>query len=407
MELSFQNSVVNKALMMSLYLLFIIALIANGSIAARPCPCSDASLCKNVQTNYSKELYGFIGGGNSQRNDSTQYNWTYVTALANKDEYTNGTGMDQVMCTAHSHNVRMIYQNKASLPFTDNITIQMEWIQHLFDTVTELFYDGVTFDYEGSMLWTDPQSKQYTTLVNLTTQYFHKHLPGSTISVCVPFEAYLQWGREYDYYGLAQASDYLYIMGYDTNGQIWDGQCIARAVSPIMNIQRGVQSYLNLQIDPSKLILGVPWYGKYNVCIYDELENGLQSKYCPLIPKDNKGVNCSNGNNDKSGTSEISYATIMHNVYTQPINVSEIRWDDTQKSSYYNYVGKHEDKNTTLNQVWYDDVQSLIYKYSYAKSMNLRGLGPFQFGDLIEDKNDPTEKERAQQMWAAFDTFFA
>eukprot|EP01083_Nonionella_stella_P245933 854413_1 len=58
------------------------------------------------------------------------------------------------------------------------------------------------------------------------------------------------------------ASDYLYIMDYDANTQIWDSQCIARANAPYEITQRGVQSYLNLGIDPSKLILGVPWYGK-------------------------------------------------------------------------------------------------------------------------------------------------
>ena len=125
-----------------------------------------------------------------------------------------------------------------------------------------------------------------------------------------------------------------------------------------------------------------------------------------MMPKNNKGVNCSNGNNDKSGTSELAYAGIMNTVFMQKNNVSEIRWDNTQKTHFYNYVGKHEDPNTTLNQVWYDDADSLMYKYSYAKSMNLRGLGPFQFGDLIYDPKDPLEQERAQEMWSAFDVFF-
>ena len=123
--------------------------------------------------------------------------------------------------------------------------------------VESLHYDGVAFDYEGSMLWNTVQSYQYTQLVNTTTQYFHKMLPGSTISVCVAFEAYLNYGRQYDYYGLAYSSDYLYIMDYDTQAQIWDSQCIAKANAPYQSMQRGVISYLNLQIDPSRLILGI------------------------------------------------------------------------------------------------------------------------------------------------------
>ena len=193
-------------------------------------------------------------------NDSTQYNWTYTTALAVKEDSVNGPGMDDVMCAAHSNGVRMILWGAKGMPFTDNIDVQMQWIEQVFNETISLHYDGLTFDYEGCMIWTDVQSQQYTQIVNLTAQYFHKHLPGSTISVCVPFMAYLMGCRQYDYVGLAQSIDYLYIMGYDTNGQIWDGQCMARAVSPIMNIQRGVQSYLNLQIPPSKLILGIYFF---------------------------------------------------------------------------------------------------------------------------------------------------
>ena len=41
------------------------------------------------------------------------------------------------------------------------------------------------------------------------------------------------------------------------NTQIWDSQCMARANSGYLTTQRGVQSYLNLGIDPSQLILGM------------------------------------------------------------------------------------------------------------------------------------------------------
>eukprot|EP01083_Nonionella_stella_P212370 767043_1 len=115
----------------------------------------------------------------------------------------------------------------------------MTWIKNVFQTVTALHYDGVTFDYEGAMLWNQPQSAQYVNLINLTTQYFHQHLPGSTTSVCVPFDAFLQWGRQYDYYNLALAADYLYIMDYDSQTQIWKGPCVAAAVSPYENTKRG------------------------------------------------------------------------------------------------------------------------------------------------------------------------
>ncbi len=306
-------------------LISLIVIYISSTCHAAACPCKDASLCNNIKINYTKELYGFIGGGHSQYNDTSQYNWTYTTAFAVNHANTNMTGMNETMCTAHSHGVRMILWGYPGMPFTNDNETQMNWIKNLFNLVKYLNYDGVTFDYEGTMLWNDPKDAQYVSLVNRTTQYFHENLPGSTISVCVAFQAYLQWGRQYDYYWLAQASDYLYIMGYDTNGQIWDGQCIARAVSPIMNIQRGVQSYLNLGIDPFKLILGIPWYGKINQCIMDEMDGGITGKFCPIVPKDNKGVNCSNGG--WHANPEQSYAEIMSIDCNGKNNVTEIRWD--------------------------------------------------------------------------------
>ena len=144
--------------------------------------------------------------------------------------------------------------------------------------------------------------------------------------------------------------------------------------------------------------LGVPWYGKINQCIVEDMDGGITGKICPIIPSDNKGVNCSNAN------PEQSYAEIMSIDCNGKNNVTEITWDETSKTHYCNYwFGGHQ--NETLMQVWYDGPESLIEKYQYAKSMGLRGLGPFQFGDVIWD-NSVEEKARAQQMWSAFDAFY-
>ena len=212
------------------------------------------------------------------------------------------------------------------------------------------------------------------------------------------FSAYLEWGRQYDYYTLSISSDYLYIMDYDINTQIFDSQCMARANSPYLTTQRGIESYLNLKINPSNLILGIPWYGKQWPCLADEMDVIPTGKFCPVHPENARGVNCS----DKVAN-EISYSAIMNIVYVSKSNVTEIRWDDTQKSPFINVPDKHH--NTTVFQYWWDNPLSLKYKYEYAKSMNLRGLGPFQFGDLIYDNSDD-EKERAKQMWSTFDYFF-
>eukprot|EP01084_Bolivina_argentea_P125829 222886_1 len=364
------------------------------------CPCSDTSLCNNIQKYYPKELYGFAGGSNANISDPSNYNWTYLTSLVVLASATNNSAMDQFMCTAHKNGVRLIYWIPGKFPFTDDNNVTMTWIKNVFQTVTALHYDGVTFDYEGAMLWNQPQSAQYVNLINMTTQYFHTNLPGSTVSICVPFTAYLEWGRQYDYYNLAKASDYLYIMDYDVQTQIFDSQCIAKAVSPFETTQRGVGSYLNLGINASKLILGIPWYGRQWECIVDEMDGGPTSKYCPVVPTEQRGVNCTGVNHQNQ---EIPYAGTMNRVFTQKWNITAIRWDDIMKTHFVNIYGHNQ--NTSMMQIWYDDPESLSYKYQYAKSKNLRGVGPYQFGDLIFEHSSD-EKERAMQMWAALDNFF-
>lgn len=39
------------------------------------------------------------------------------------------------------------------------------------------------------------------------------------------------------------------------------GRCIASANSPLDTVRRGVQQWIDLGVTPSKLILGLPWYG--------------------------------------------------------------------------------------------------------------------------------------------------
>merc|ERR1712154_430738 len=144
-------------------------------------------------------------------------------------------------------------------------------------------------------------------------------MPGSTISICVPFDAYLEWGRQYDYAALAEASDYLYIMDYDVQTQMYSSQCMAKAVSPYYTTERGVQSYLNLGINASKLILGIPWYARQYECIEDEMES-LTSAYCPIVPNEARGVNCSS--TAQHDDQELSYAVAMNRVLTQHWNIT-------------------------------------------------------------------------------------
>ena len=98
----------------------------------------------------------------------------------------------------------------------------------------------------------------YTEIVRRTTDRLHEVSPGSQTSVCVAWSPDDIDGRAYDVVGLANASDLLYVMSYDTRSQIFD-RCIASANSPASRARYGLQRYLDLGISPKKLILGTPY----------------------------------------------------------------------------------------------------------------------------------------------------
>ncbi|GIL58479.1 hypothetical protein Vafri_13605 [Volvox africanus] len=103
------------------------------------------------------------------------------------------------------------------------------------DLARSYWYDGINFDYElpakiGSVL-----SRNYTQLVRDTSAAFKKLNPYAKVSVDVPWAAFGNDDRDYDYMGLAAAADRLFVMSYDMQAQIF-GRCAAAANSPLPQV---------------------------------------------------------------------------------------------------------------------------------------------------------------------------
>lgn len=181
-------------------------------------------------------------------------------------------------------------------------------------------------------------------------------------------------------------------MDYDTQSQIFAGPCIASANAPIAGMIRGVERYLQLGIDRRKLILGVPWYGYRYPCL-----NGTESNatYCPIRQVPFRGINCS----DAAGV-EIPYTKILEvakNMTDQERKeTGGIRRDEYMDAAYMNCV-----YNGTVYQYWFDDTKSIRDKFSWARSMQIGGVGPYTFDDL-DPMKFPTE---TQEMWSTFDAY--
>ena len=106
-------------------------------------------------------------------------------------------------------------------------------------------------------------------------------------------------GRGYDYAALAKYADQgkadcvsechsvsvaVFVMSYDEQSQMWGGgRCEARPNSPLIQTFSGVRKYLQLGVPPTKLILGLPWYGYRYPCLGKALFSPLPS--LPLLPR--------------------------------------------------------------------------------------------------------------------------
>ena len=125
---------------------------------------------------------------------------------------------DDVRQIAKKNNVRL-YQD-SHLPDQKDWTDASKreaFAQKKLQQVQQNKLDGVLFDYEGNNLSAD-EKKGYTLLAQAVTKALAP--VNATIFVCVGGRPSLEW-RNYDYKGLADNSEFLFIMAYDMH--FWDG----------------------------------------------------------------------------------------------------------------------------------------------------------------------------------------
>jgi Di-N-acetylchitobiase len=134
-------------------------------------------------------------------------------------------------------------------------------------------------------------------------------------------------------------------------------------------------------------------YGYQYPCLEGTL---TRDRYCPIRLVPFRGVDCS----DAAGW-EVPFANLMDEFYrqnsTQPLNR-----DFYMDASYFNSQKEGKDGTMVVHQSWFDDPTSLRHKYSFARSVGLKGVGPYIFGDL----NPTSQPVESSEIWSSFDAFF-
>lgn len=351
-------------------------------LTASSCPCKTAALCKPISDTTRKEIFVF-----SLRNRPSswaKFDWRKITTVV-----TVGYVSQELMCLAHENGARIATIANFPLANLTNSNDRARWITDQLQVVTTNFYDGTNIDFEDVILQNQADRRDaYTELVRDTNAAFKKAHSSYQVTVDVAWSPTCIDLRCYDIRSLAAASDFLFVMAYDEQSQIF-GDCVAMANSDLNKTSQGLLEYMSLGVSPNQLVLGVPWYGYNYPCL-----SMSQNDVCALRHVPFRGVACS----DAAGH-QIDY----RDIYPLLVNgsTSGRKWDTLALSPYFNY----KDTSTgDMHQVRYDDPQSLGLKTKLAVHLGLRGMGTWNI-DSLDYSNAPYAAYQRQLMFDAFPSY--
>jgi len=160
-----------------------------------------------------------------------------------------------------------------------------------------------------------------------------------------------------DLENLGRSADGIFIMAYDyhrpTSEEIGP---VSPIEGPGSDVKETINDFLT-KIPPNKIILGVPYYG-YNWLVEDD------SEYAKRIE-----------GSDENGFSEAqSYEDVLSTI----IEVApQLKWNEEGKSPYFTYTSP---RTNSLRTVYYENAESLKYKYDLINEYNLGGVGIWALG---------------------------
>ncbi|XP_067847000.1 di-N-acetylchitobiase-like [Heptranchias perlo] len=353
---------------------------ARNLSATASCPrgCSGDKTVVNLLMDcpFAQKVFVFDVGGK----DWKYYDWSKVTTIAAFGPYD-----PELLCYAHANQVRVVLRGVPTYKDIMDRNHQRKWINHRVNSVKRQFMDGINLDLKFSAENNSAIKLLITDLVAETTKKFYILIPGSQVTFNVPWSPDCIDGRCYDFLRIANSCDFLFVMSYDMQSQMWD-ICFSKPNAPYYQTLSGYSAYINLGIDSRKLVLGVPWYG-YDYTCRQLFEGGR----CVLEKIASRGAPCSG-----AAGRQVPYKEIVQHVHK---SITGRYWDDEQKAPYYIYM-----VNNTYHLVWYDDPQSISIKSAIMKKLRLRGIGMWN-GNMLNYNDDHFIVKQTEDMWNALCPF--
>lgn len=245
-------------------------------------------------------------------------------------------------------------------------------IDNIVTLVKDNQLDGVNIDFEyvASTAWPVNSTLRngFVAWHDKLARRLHTEVPGSLVSTDVFGSSPVGYDA-YDLVALGHSAvDYVDIMSYDyIVTSCYNGKKIAPESPLYGNNLYGTPNWnvsyhitqATLKMPSSKILMGVPYYG-----IDFKIVSSERNNY-------NAHVDYANG----CGGAIETFGSIVDPDQDQWHNASTIKWNNTEKATYYTY-----NYNGVWRQGYYDDYNSFAAKYDFLRSSKLGGIAIWALG---------------------------
>lgn len=237
------------------------------------------------------------------------------------------------------------------------------WDKLAENVIRELIEYNITdlnLNFEYVEFTPKEKAEQYTQFVQFMNERLDKEFVNSKLVVSTFADSIVK-ERITRIESLGKAADQIFIMAYDFHRPNSDN---AGPVSPIDG--KGIHAEYDLRtmlkdylayVPPSKLIMGVPYYG-YNWVV------GTDEDYGERIE----------GSDEIGYSQSQTYEAVMETIIKLK---PEIKWDELAKVPHFTYISPETKK---IRHVYYENSESLGEKYDLINTYNLAGVGIWALG---------------------------
>lgn len=204
----------------------------------------------NYQWNLISDLCYFDYAVSPTTGNNTNTSFAWLTSGAVTAAINNGVNVS--ICAT-------LFSNHTT--FLADATAKQTLISNLISLVQQRNGKGVNIDFEGMAAADKVPFTNF--MIDLCNQ-MHAAIPGSEVTIALYA---VDWGGVFDIATLNNYVDLFIIMGYD---YYWSGSTTAGPTDPLYNFQttynytltKSITYYLNKGASKSKLLLGLPYYGR-------------------------------------------------------------------------------------------------------------------------------------------------